>query len=375
MPLDVTKADGTSLVQSHLELTRPEEAKKTHIRPSTTHLISFRSCSQDPKKPCNAFFFEQLRNLSAAASQVPIIRHHHLYQGLPRELLESKRWAKHVVEGVRGRGYWFWKPALVNLLLKKGTLQLEDTVIWADADYSRAFEDPRISELWPVFLANNSWDIFAQSQKFCEASWTKGDIFKHFGVHWSDPHYGLTTQMKAQFWIMKLNHRTIRFMKHWEDLISNFTLVSDMRSETQNAPLFAQNRHDQSLFSMLLKASLVHMDSDPRDCKAYADLPEVRKSDTALRRAAGEGQALHPRYGIRHLKATLGDFKSQAKAALRALDWAGKAAQRSKAAESRHAAKVRFAEAEEAPAREICVRGVCRDLAALPPGALPSGVE
>ena len=79
------------------------------------HLVSHRSCSQNLSDACSEVFLAQLRKLLAAASRTELWRAH-LFAALPQELMEQPRWVTHV-RATRGRGYWFWKPALLNMLL------------------------------------------------------------------------------------------------------------------------------------------------------------------------------------------------------------------------------------------------------------------
>eukprot|EP00913_Durusdinium_trenchii_P004047 g3749.t1 len=97
-------------------------------------------------------------------------------------------------------------------------------------------------------------DLVLAAQPHCEHVWTKGDIFQRFGTTWNNLHYGLTQQPKAQAFLMRLNERTVKLLQIWEALMTDFHLVN----KALDGPWFKrkENRHDQSILSMILKASI-----------------------------------------------------------------------------------------------------------------------
>jgi len=284
-------------------LTPPIEMDRNMNSSSTNvHLLSFRSCSQDESAPCNKHFFEELLHLSNIASKIRAINHHHLFQGLPKEILEDPKWAKHVVEKpfVRGRGYWFWKPALFNHLIRNKKVSDGDILIWADPDNTRYFDSP---EIWPAqleLLANSNLDLFVKSQDYCERQWTKEDIYRKFNTTSDDVQYGKTRQVHAQFWIVTVNERTRKFMKMWEDLMTDFHLCSDEPSIAPNNHQFRENRHDQSILSMLTKAQA------PSGLK---DVPGEKSSESLCAPVHyPEYWQRNPTFGIPGLTAHVGNF-------------------------------------------------------------------
>lgn len=302
-------ASSASAVRIYAEPPIPTpEAQSANV-----HLLSHRSCSNDETAPCNLELFKQLVHLSEKAANIPQISHHHLFQGLPGELMQDPRWAPHIGHFVRGRGFWFWKSALFNFLVRNGTIQDGDAVIWADPDDVRLmayFDQP---QYWPDQLAcftGQNLDLYVKSQwhelceshcakrDLCESHWTKGDIFERFNTTWDDPQYGHTEQADAQFFILNVNERTRSFMKLWEELMADFHLCSDERSIAGNSPKFRENRHDQSLLSMLVKAQVPSGDVHAKGCGGM--LPETEWTR-------------HPEFGILNFSAHIGDFLSLAR--------------------------------------------------------------
>jgi len=228
------------------------EEAKSHV-----WFYSHRSCSQDSFDSCNAHFRQQMRDVSEAARQSGIEPNHTFtHSALPDYLMNNPKWKRHVEPGVRGRGFWFWKAALANHLLAQTEIGIKDgdILIYVDGDGSgKAGHLASLSE-----SESDSWDIVTNRQAYCEHQYTKGDTFEHFGVKPQDPHYGKTQQYRADNFAMRINKNTREFLVKWEQLVQDFHLVSDEPSIYPNADSFRVNRHDQSMFSMLLKASLAH---------------------------------------------------------------------------------------------------------------------
>eukprot|EP00439_Symbiodinium_sp_Y106_P038878 s680_g4.t1 len=276
------ESDHASLVQSAAS-TRPA----LQARPRKLHLLSHRSCSQDLTSDCsreNAKAIETLRRIAGNYTQIDAA---HLYDRLPDELMNDPRWKRHVPSQVRGRGYWFWKAALSNMLLYKGEMQLGDDLLYVDAD--------ALGELDHLLKMREETteDVVIRKQPHCEHVWTKGEIFERFNTTWDNPHYGLTQQPKAQAFLMRLNARTSRLLRTWEMLLQDFHLVSDeaSRNTALDGPWHKrkENRHDQSLLSMVIKASVPKSGA----CKE----PDFA-CDNLGQRDETAGWSVHPELGV-----------------------------------------------------------------------------
>jgi len=205
-------------------------------------------------------------DLSAKAAKIPIISRHHLFETLPDEIFEDPKWSAYVMEDKQngsltpGRGYWFWKAAIFNYLVRKRELRLGDIAIWVDPDHWEKAAGGLGNDGWAsrlsctTAISKGGFDLFAESVRYCENHFTKGDIFHLFNTTPDDSYYGMTQQFQAGFWIASVNERTLKFMEVWEDLLSNIHLISDEKSVFPDYKRFEENRHDQSLFSMLTKA-------------------------------------------------------------------------------------------------------------------------
>lgn len=157
---------------------------------------------------------------------------------------------------VRGFGYWIWKPHIIRTQLE--LLQENDILIYCDAgchlnpkgiaklnEYIRNLQlDSLGVKAFPVY---SSWvDVY-------EKRWTKGDIFSYFDCK-DNREITESAQIAAtQIYIRKCK-TSLDFIAEWETICcSNLALVDDSPSKTPNSVFFLDNRHDQSLFSVLFK--------------------------------------------------------------------------------------------------------------------------
>lgn len=115
----------------------------------------------------------------------------------------------------------------------------------------------------------------------------------------------MTPQSHAQFWIVKVNERSRKFLKLYEELVSDFHLLADEESVLPNSPDFKENRHDQSLLSMMAKAnkpSLIPSYVEACFGKLGMQVPDGF-ADTFER---------HPTYGVPGLKVLVGHLNLDA---------------------------------------------------------------
>ncbi|MDE6886391.1 MAG: hypothetical protein K2P17_05090 [Helicobacteraceae bacterium] len=88
---------------------------------------------------------------------------------------------------------------------------------------------------------------------FDEKTWSKADIFAHFNVLGNKDIMD-SPQIASGFIFMKKTPKTIKIMQEWRNIFYNyFNLVDDSTSKIPNDKNFMENRHDQSIWSVLNK--------------------------------------------------------------------------------------------------------------------------
>ncbi|MWV67276.1 hypothetical protein DCO58_06290 [Helicobacter saguini] len=95
-----------------------------------------------------------------------------------------------------------------------------------------------------------------------ERVWCKGDVFAYFDVL-DNPKYIDGGTAKGGTIFMKKCEKTIAFMREWLEIFWQFfELVDDSPSKIPNYPEFIENRHDQTILSMLLKKHNIYTFED-----------------------------------------------------------------------------------------------------------------
>ena len=163
---------------------------------------------------------------------------------LPEKLRESCTHYK------RGFGYWAWKPYIVKRHLK--SLNDGDILLYVDGRCGLESTNDRIGWL-DHFKKNTSSDIAAWQLPLPEENWTSEDIFQL--MHQSgNKKLRLSGQYASGIHLWRNGSRCRKLARLWEHFINTYpTFFMDGPFKEENAPNFEENRHDQSLFSTLIK--------------------------------------------------------------------------------------------------------------------------
>lgn len=156
----------------------------------------------------------------------------------------KQKYSKHF-NNLRGGGYWLWKPYLILKTLD--TLNHGDILAYCDSGaYFKGSIVPYIDNM------RGSIMLFKADMLWIEQEWTKMDIIERLEL--KDNTSALTSgQLEAGFILLKKSDTSYRFIKEWLELCKDYHLISDEPSLIPNASGFRENRHDQSLLSMLGK--------------------------------------------------------------------------------------------------------------------------
>jgi len=145
----------------------------------------------------------------------------------------------------RGAGYWVWKPYLILKTLS--TMNDGEILVYCDAGANFTG-----SILPYIEKMQGSIMLFYYNHHETEKKWTKKDIFVHLNC--IDNNNVLNfDHIESGFLILKKSNDSIEFINKWLELCKNYHLVSDEPSNEENFPEFIENRHDQSLLSVLGK--------------------------------------------------------------------------------------------------------------------------
>lgn len=152
----------------------------------------------------------------------------------------------------RGYGYWSWKPLIVKEYLHN--LKYGDLLFWSDAGlYWNATHKAMAKFDEYVKKLSGDADILVFGQQTIEQKWTKGDVLDVLGVY-DNEEICNSCQLWAGLFLIKKTPRTVEIINRMAELCElKRELVTDKTSTKPNKEGFIEHRHDQSVFSVLIK--------------------------------------------------------------------------------------------------------------------------
>lgn len=174
----------------------------------------------------------------------------HIFVG-DESIMESWYYKKYKSRWLeRGYGYWQWKPYLIRRVMDR--MEEGDYLVYADAGCtlnSRGI--PRLKDYLQMVTINESGTL-GFDQHFREAEWTKADLFDYFGVL-GNPRYMDHGQVAGTCVIIQKKPDSQRLIDEWHYIMHfHHDMATDSPSKLPNEPGFQENRHDQSVFSLLM---------------------------------------------------------------------------------------------------------------------------
>lgn len=172
---------------------------------------------------------------------------------------------KNILNQKRGGGYWLWKPYIIKRtfnVAKEG-----DYIFYAD---SGSYYINSIDYLINVLNKENLW-LMSFQLPFIEVEYTKRDIFEAFGL-WSNKEKK-RNQRLATFILTKKTKESENFFDEYLEYATLGSIITDSPSKHQPEDIhFVENRHDQSIFSMLCKKWKIPAFRDPSEYGLKPDL-------------------------------------------------------------------------------------------------------
>lgn len=166
------------------------------------------------------------------------------------------KWNHILQPHVRGYGYWIWKPYVVLKTLE--SIPDNSVLLYCDAGcHLNPKAKQRLQyyfdELNTSSLKIKAFPALSSHIDTNEKRWTKGDIFDYFRCR-NNKDITHTQQLAAGHIFCTKNNENIQFFKEWLSVWEKkISLLDDSKSKSRNLPGFIENRHDQSVFSVLYK--------------------------------------------------------------------------------------------------------------------------
>lgn len=178
----------------------------------------------------------------------------------------TNKFIEKLIPGSRGFGHWCWKPQIILQTLRN----MEDGDILQYTDVGCHLNPQGKARLLEYFeMADKSESgILAFQAKppefpfihdgrplldLSDFKWIKGDLLDYFSVR----NYSAITNspsIGAGIVFIKKCPASIKIIQQWLDVFStNFSLLDDSPSKSENLPGFIEHRHDQAIFSLLCK--------------------------------------------------------------------------------------------------------------------------
>lgn len=158
-----------------------------------------------------------------------------------------------ILKEQRGGGYWIWRPYVFQNILHK--IDDGEIVLFLDAGcnlndsgkanffkYLKLFES---SEFGLISFKYTS-DFFQQKK------WTVKEIFDYFDVAVNSP-IGNSPQYSGGIIFLKKNPHSLEFVRAFYDVLDNapYLFTDKFNTSDQQIESFRENRHDQSISTML----------------------------------------------------------------------------------------------------------------------------
>jgi hypothetical protein len=189
-------------------------------------------------------YLKALKRISEEAEETGAFDAVHAFtpEDIDRDYYEAHR---DVLALERGVGYWLWKPYFLSLLLSR--LQCGDIVMYADSGCEFTGNPAHYVDLASEygFVGFKLPLTFHQLRR-----WTKGDIFDALGMDMDT--FGGERQHVGGIWLFQKRTETLAFVQDWLHFSEDAQLITDAPSVTPDHPDFQENRHDQSIYSLLL---------------------------------------------------------------------------------------------------------------------------
>ena len=170
---------------------------------------------------------------------------------LPSELPDM---TKKVLSLPRGGGFWIWKPIIIKHTLDK--INEDDILVYADAGcYMNKYGTQRMNEYFEYVSDKQANKPFIRFYMdfIQEYKYTSSAILKYFNVFNND-NIKQSGQYVGGVQIIRKCDTSIKIVNEWYNIaITQPLLFTDFYNNIERHIDFVDNRHDQSIFSIITK--------------------------------------------------------------------------------------------------------------------------
>ena len=150
----------------------------------------------------------------------------------------------------KGGGFWIWKYQIIKQEILN--LKDDDILVYSDVGSSINLNAEKRFNEYVDMLNASEYSMLRFRLKEIEKYWTSKEIFDYFKIKLDSDHAN-SEQFLAGHLIIKNNKNFREQLKIFEDLLSyDKYLITDKYDDNQIKD-FVENRHDQSIFSLISK--------------------------------------------------------------------------------------------------------------------------
>jgi hypothetical protein len=169
-------------------------------------------------------------------------------------------WKKHgefIESNPRGYGYWLWKPYIIQRTLQQ--LEINDILVYADAGCHLNWTESSLKHLqeYITMIDSSEYGILSfQLQPHKEFEYTKEETIQTVLNDLNEKEKETikeSGQCIATTVILRKNSHTIGLIQEWLNYAEIYSLINDEKNIHLQHRQFKDHRHDQSIFSLLVK--------------------------------------------------------------------------------------------------------------------------
>lgn len=167
-------------------------------------------------------------------------------QSLPPDFVNAH---KHILSQPRGNGYWLWKPFIIRAALER--VKPGDYVFYIDSGASLVNNVHHLIDAMNAVGTNIM--VFEGFNFFIERVYSKRDAFVLMDC--DSPEYADSPQRSATYLLLRKDRDSIRFADEYLRYCRDERILTDIPNQLgrPNYPDFKDNRHDQTVLSLLSK--------------------------------------------------------------------------------------------------------------------------
>ena len=156
----------------------------------------------------------------------------------------------------RGYGYWLWKSYV--MLQQFNKMKDNDILVYLDCGCEVVNNHDSINRIKLLIEQCNNHNILYTLTGHDDKTYTKNDLFEYMNKNYDliiDEELKNSMMKQATMIIIKKNDLTNNFINDWYNISCIYNLIDDSPSKTINDRHFYEHRHDQAIFSIILKTN------------------------------------------------------------------------------------------------------------------------